>query len=1046
MFSSYNTWATTQDRLSAIQKQQQKSERISQSTRGKPRQRKPENKGKHRVVKTSKTNTRVISDKADVDITFLTTKNRKGQGRPTNAQRRERGLNEAFKFREDERNRSRNVGQDIADALRPLLQQQQQAPRPAVVIPPPPVVQRDIRQQQQEERAERQERQREIAERQREIARREAIEEEQLRRDDLRFQEQIRLDTRRLDIEEARLIQNDRGIAEINARLDGLDARVRAGQEIAPPQITVNPDIKVEPRIEGLRIEQGAIVINNTNEASRQRGRRTNARRTGGLGHRRREPDTSSSESESSGNDGSPPRASPRGRARARTSRRTPASNLPSVPEARSGEEEAQTLLELAGGLGQRGAEALGGALYNVGAQATSTIGGVVSQGVRRAVDTGYNALPSVESITEAVRGLGRDTPLTQRETIEDLPEEPLTSGGEEAGQVLIRTDEPLARFREGYFVVGQRGSGASDTESSGAESGVLVSPPADSPPKTKVPPPRPVPEPEREPVARPKTMADRVRERLAQQEEERQELIRQEEEERERRRNLREQQARARRKQDIQGQLLESIQDEGARRQLEEAERGGFQARPSPDSLRKLQRPPKGSSDSDSTRRSSESGSEYADVVRRGLESDVSLSGGEGGVFTLSDLEREPTEKRPAPTFKELQEDPFKILDVVQQDPTADVLREAVSDPDSPPSAQPFKRGLVAVARQSDSESETSPDEEAKFRDVKKLSPKQLVKTAEQLQKQQIDSDRRREESIRELEETQKQLEEQRKLVEAVEEIAFLEEADISRKPVKVESDSEISDFLGTSEEERQRRRFPEAQRSSPISTGSLPRAERNRAYRGSSYTSSEGEILGASPYSPEKRKQLQSRRYGTATQSTEEYQSNAVRLADLNRQLAQVESDIKSIGETKKKQGLESKRAVADKLKRDIEKLQTQQEDFLFRGEAPASERYSPLESEVYKYMGRSQGGNRRGSGRPPKSEIPEDERRLRGKISQNIKELQVFNPIREGNITNKGRQNYMDKLLGAMDMEGVNRAMIIYDEIVELKKSLRKLKKED
>jgi len=52
-----------------------------------------------------------------------------------------------------------------------------------------------------------------------------------------------------------------------------------------------------------------------------------------------------------------------------------------------------------------------------------------------------------------------------------------------------------------------------------------------------------------------------------------------------------------------------------------------------------------------------------------------------------------------------------------------------------------------------SSSSEETSPDEEAKFRDIKKLSPKQLEKTAEQLQRQQIDADRRLAEAQREAE-----------------------------------------------------------------------------------------------------------------------------------------------------------------------------------------------------------------------------------------------------------------------------------------------------
>jgi hypothetical protein len=92
MYSKFNQWSNQQQRMDAYQKAQQKSLRISEATTGKKKQRKPENKGKHR-----QTDKKIVVNKSglsatsvrtankgnvDVDINIIKTGNRKGQGRP----------------------------------------------------------------------------------------------------------------------------------------------------------------------------------------------------------------------------------------------------------------------------------------------------------------------------------------------------------------------------------------------------------------------------------------------------------------------------------------------------------------------------------------------------------------------------------------------------------------------------------------------------------------------------------------------------------------------------------------------------------------------------------------------------------------------------------------------------------------------------------------------------------------------------------------------------------------------------------------------------
>lgn len=431
--TSYESYSGRAQRLEDNARQQQKSARISQATKGKKKKRKAKSKGRHRVrvVETSgtlrDTTTRRRGESITTNVNIVKKGNRRGGGRPpASAPARVRyGTTPAVAFGNQKTQREETS--EIVREIRRVLQPQQRQQPPPNVPAPPPVQQRDIRQQQQRERQERAERQQREREEVRRIARAEAIEDEQLRRDQLRFDAQTDLDTRRLDIEEERVRQQGRGMAEINARIAGLDRDVRAGQQIAPPQITVSPNIEVNPVI-----TVNPTFNNNGNVEASRRGRTARGGRRGGGGGRQnfRGSDTSdTSEDDFRGGGGG--RSSSRGRAvesssesssseseadrrrrarsesvRTKRERRASAAEIrsptgvaepPVDVEARAPEEEAQTLFQLAGG----GIATAG----EIGAGALGTAGSVISRGAGGVATGVASRLPSAEDVGQTLGG-----------------------------------------------------------------------------------------------------------------------------------------------------------------------------------------------------------------------------------------------------------------------------------------------------------------------------------------------------------------------------------------------------------------------------------------------------------------------------------------------------------------------------------------------------------------------------------------------------------------------------------------------------------------
>ena len=418
--TSYERYSSRSDRVEAYRKAQQKSQRISDATTGKTKKRKPENKGKHRTrtLETSSTLRDTTSigkgESITTNVNIIRRGNRRGQGRPpASAPARTTygsSLTSAFGPR---RKSSESEISDVVKEIRRVFGREgvvRQAPPQAP--PPPPVQQRDLRQQQQREQREARERQQREAERQAREAREEA-----------RADERVRLEARRIDVEARRVEYEARGIAEINARIDRLDANVRAGQQIAPPQITVNPNIEVNPQI-----TVNPTFNNYGNAEAERRGRRAVGGRRGGGGGRQnfRGSDSSSSGSDWRGGgrgrrsqSGIPSSASEssdtsfsdiddrRRRDRSESAntkreRRARAAEQRSPQsagdvEARTPEEEAQTLYQLAGG----GLATAG----EIGATAIGTAGSVISRGVGGLASGVARRLPSAEDVGGAVGG-----------------------------------------------------------------------------------------------------------------------------------------------------------------------------------------------------------------------------------------------------------------------------------------------------------------------------------------------------------------------------------------------------------------------------------------------------------------------------------------------------------------------------------------------------------------------------------------------------------------------------------------------------------------
>jgi len=825
MFSKYDQWNTQQSRMDAYQKAQQKSLRISQATTGKKKQRKPENKGKHRQTASDKkivVNKKGISatsvrtankGNVDVDINIIKTPNRPGQGRPpastgTGRGRRGNTLKEAFEFR--------NKSDDLTFRERER---------------------RDRNERQRQERQDRIDREnREARERARERARQATLDEQNRRRENTR----LMIERERLELERARANAPPppavpvapapahhpddigRGFAEINARIGALDANVRAGQAIAPPPVNVevNPRIEVNPNIRVVGVEQGGIVINNENaqRQARQRGRRANMGRRGG-GHSSSESHSSSSEGFSSPTEEAQAiaRRSParrrggggRGGGRqpppARTARRTPTITTPYQPprepeperQPESETSESEVLVEALSGaesddpsLAQQGAEALLG----LGA----TAGGAVARGVGAGVQTigerAVEQLPTAEDVGGAVGGaIATGAGIAGRGAL---------ALGQEVGQRAVAqlpTAEEALGVARNLLRDAITPAGPPEIEQPPRaeleESGVLVEP--------------------QQPVG---TIAQRIAER---QERQRRELEEQQAEEARRRRKREEERrqrleiAEQKAQQGEQGGILADIAQraggavggavvggaravggavaEGARQLaqrpeiqtgvnvLRDAVIGTAPRQPETPAPLGLGEEPVVSR-RDSIRSGVSLYSDYfggTDTEREregsGTESDTSFAGfagggsafgssGEEGLLDTRRTGKTPRGKPEGTLFKKDLEEPFTALEQYVKT-GGDIAKESDTPPSSPesvrvatkpkpepqPEPAPRQRETARTAiggvprfgeSETEGETETETETEEKFRDLTKLSPKELLRTGQRLQRQQIKVD----------------------------------------------------------------------------------------------------------------------------------------------------------------------------------------------------------------------------------------------------------------------------------------------------------------
>lgn len=744
MYSKFNQWSNQQERMDAYQKAQLKSLRISQATTGKKKQRKPENKGKHRqtdkkIVVNKKglsaTSVRTANKgNVDVDINIIKTGNRKGQGRPpasasTGSGRGRRGntLREAFEFR------------DKSDDL--TFRERER---------------RDRNERQRQERQDRIDReQREARERARERARQTTIDEQNRRRENTRLlieRERLELERQRANappppavpVAPAPAHHPDdigRGFAEINARIGALDARVEAGQAIAPPPVNVevNPRIEVNPNIRVVGVEAGGIVINNENaqRQARQRGRRANMGRRGG--------GNVSSDSQSSSSEGfSSPAEEVEAIGRRSPARRRPAQrrSQPREPEPERppvSSDESEVLVEAGSGaesdepsIAQRGAEAL----LDLGIAGGGAVARGVGAGVQTIGERAVEQLPTAEGVGGAIGGaiatgaeiagrgaLGLGQELGQR-AVAQLP-----SAEEVVGNVRNLLADAVNPEQQ------QIESGTEGEESEG--SGVLV----DVAPQQQV-----------------GRLAQRIRER---QEEER-EAERRAEAERERQRRLREEErqktlrkAEQKAQQGEQAGILADIaQTAGGVVQtgvnvLRDAIVGTEpkkKSTPKPLGLGEL---PKVSAVEDEGS-GAEIFSDYFGGGSSGTESDTSFAGfaGGGSAFGSSGEEerlldtrrsgRTPRGREGTLLKKDLEE-PFTALEQFVKT-GGDIAKEGDTPPSSPESVRLATKKPQPEPEESGGETDT--DTEEKFRDLSKLSPSALLRTGQRLQRQQIKVD----------------------------------------------------------------------------------------------------------------------------------------------------------------------------------------------------------------------------------------------------------------------------------------------------------------
>ena len=998
-----------QDRVANYQRQQQKSQRISQATRGKTKSRKPEQKGKHRkkveITKTKKTDTRAQAEKGvDVDIKFIQQRNRRGQGRPPRgAGGLGRGPKEAFEFEAERKKALDRDRQNRPEQLAGLIAGAIGAEIPAIVppapaVPPappvPPVAQRDLRQQQAQERAERAERR---------LA-------EQQRAEEIRIRDEREQARERAQQEDIRAIaeQQARGVAEINARIDGLDREVRAGQQIAPPPAV---NVNVNPTFENI----GNPTINvDTQQQAGRRNRRVDRNRRGGGGGARHRGSGAGETSDSSGGDSPPPQPSPRttrqrtatARERQRTRRVASApSDLPSVPEQpQTAEEEATILQRVAGGVAE-------GVATGVGALGTAVAGGVAT-GVGALGTAVAEQLPTGERVAEglgevagavgtAVGQAGQAGVSLLTQALADAPPEAEPEPPAEA------EPEPPAEAIEEYVVV--KTAPQPSPEPAPQPRPKAIDTPEGAFGETK-PKPQPVLKLGQRKVERPKTPKTKSPEPPGQQE-----------------------------------ALLGDIEAQ--------------------------KKKPKG---------------EYETIVQRALGETSGSSGGEEvGLITLEEQQRTPKATPRIPTEAEREADPFEFLEGFVK-----TKGDIVASPDDPSPTSPTEE-FVDLSERVKAEIKK---EIKKYHDAndKKLPPKREVSLDQSVM------DRSRNRFFNDYIDKLIRRKELTKTPQPASPDVFEPPADVESEhsgpdipaerlgrgggrgayqyssPEEEEKSSSVSTRYSTTPSPETKQRLKKTLPVKvPSPSGSLSPREKALAGWGSGGPPTDVELAVAEEYdtpSPltslstdedERARRRQRARPQKKTKFEEElFKDNQRRIARLEKGKAQAEEDLLKIQQTKGKQGQRRVTQDLSKINQDIRTLEDQQQELLqskerLRGGGAGAgvgsprriKHIDPLTMEIAPYQKRKHGGGRKGGGRPVKrggAEIT----MTREKIQTNLQTLNQSNrpTISVNQITKKNREKYQQSLLGLLSIDEVSDAMVIYDEIVELKQRERQQRKDE
>jgi hypothetical protein len=443
----YQSYSQRENAVSRANKERQKSQKISQATAGKKRARKEENKGKHRDKSKSETTITSGSERQGgsgfgvVNVISAKAPNRKGAGRPktiSGVGGVRRGLETAFGTQDTTRERGvRSEARERELEAEQRRREERLERRSAAEL--------------EQQRRDRGERQRQFNRTQQAEQAREATRERE-RREDIRDRAQERAD--RAQAEQERADAQERRFQEAQqAFVVGLQQQ---GQRplIAGPLI-VGPLVAEGAIVNAPKTNFSNIGNVGTDATSRRRRRGIGGRGGGGGGRRSYGSSSDSSSSSSSSPSAGQPDPTPRTRrergAQSAQSRQRP-QRSPSIPTTPA---EEQSLLAQGAGALLTGATTLGGGLARAGGGFVGGIGGAIAEQLPTAEAVGNIAGRGVVAVGGATAGAvasGAQTLLREalRPTQQEQKADPaLLQSVSEGESVVVEPQQPVRTLAE---------------------------------------------------------------------------------------------------------------------------------------------------------------------------------------------------------------------------------------------------------------------------------------------------------------------------------------------------------------------------------------------------------------------------------------------------------------------------------------------------------------------------------------------------------------------------------------------------------------------